>query len=273
MCSFTSIAPRAALKPFVEQYILYEANSGKSVTQTLIPRNTQYIGFVLEGDMRPIASYTFDRPLQVSQSCVLGQLSRPITATYPGNLKILAIHFKPTGMYHLFGVPMNNFTNQVVAFETIAGIEGQYFIEEIIGAAGVENQIAIAERYLIKKTTQKNFRHTKQVEYACSLIQKQHGNIQLKYLLKQVNMCERNFARSFLQKVGISPKTFMSIARINKALQMIETMSKFSWTEFAYQLNYVDQAHFNHDFKKFSGNNPTAYYYSRTDFEHFLYRR
>jgi len=273
MCSFTSINPRHALKPFVERFILYQANSETPVTHTLIPGNMQYIGFVLEGEMQSIASDTFDRTLRLSKSYVLGPLSRPVTATYPGNLRMLAIHFKPTAMYKLFGVPMNNFTNQVVAFETIAGIDDAYFLEEMFDAADLEKQITIIERYLIQKATQKNFRHTKQVEYACSLIQKQHGNIQLKYLLKQVNMCERNLARCFLQKVGISPKTFMSIARINKALQMIETMSKFSWTEFAYQLNYVDQAHFNHEFKKFSGNNPTAYYYSRTDFEHFLYRR
>jgi AraC-like DNA-binding protein len=273
MCSFTSISPMADLQSFVEQFILYEANSGKAITQNLIPSNMQYLGFVLQGDMQPFVSSTFDPPLAISKSYIIGQLSRPFKVTYPGNLKILAIHFKPTAMYQLFGIPMYHFTNQVVAFETIAEIEGQTFIEEILGACCVKDQVAIAERFLLQKTKQKNFRHAKQVEYACNLIQKQHGNIRLKYLLEQVNMCERNFARCFLEKVGISPKTFISIARINKALQLIESVSAFKWTDFAYQLNYVDQAHFNHDFKKFSGNNPTQYYYSRTDFEHFLYRR
>ena len=273
MSSFTSITPMPALQPFVEQFIFYEANSTTAITQNLIPSNRQYVGFILKGNMQAFVPGTFDGSLPISKSYVIGQLSRPIKITYPGNIKILAIHFKPTGMYQLFGIPMYHFTNQVVPFETIAESGAQTFIEEILAEECLKNQIAIAERFLLDKTTQKNFRQARQVAYACNLIQKQHGNIRLKYLLQQVNMCERNFARCFLEKVGISPKTFVSIARINKALQMIESISAFTWTEFAYQLNYVDQAHFNHDFKKFSGNNPTQYYYSRTDFEHFLYRR
>ncbi len=273
MSSFTSITPMPALQPFVEQFIFYEANSTTTITQNLIPSNRQYVGFILKGNKQAFVPGTFDGSLPISKSYVIGQLSRPIKVTYPGNIKILAIHFKPTGMYQLFGIPMNNFTNQVVAFETIAEIEGHAFIQELLGASCLKKQIAIAERFLLQKTKQENLRHAKQVEHACNLIQKHHGNIRLKYLLEQVNMCERNFARCFLERVGISPKTFISIARINKALQMIENLSAFKWTDFAYQLNYVDQAHFNHDFKKFSGNNPTQYYYSRTDFEHFLYRR
>ncbi len=268
MYSFKLITPRPALQPYVEQFILYETDSRAPITQNLIPSNKQYIGFLFEGNMQP---HTIDRPLPVSKSYVLGQLSRPIKATYSENLKILAIHFKPTGMYQLFGIPMSNFTNKGVAFEAVVGAEGKYFIEEIFGADSLQKQIAIVERYLLQKIMQKNHRHAKEIEYACSTIRNQNGNIQVKCILKQVNMCERNFHRCFLEKVGISPKTFISIARINKALQMIESMSKVTWTDFAYQLNYVDQAHFNHDFKKFSGNNPTEYYYSRTDFEHFFY--
>lgn len=273
MCSFTSIIPMPALQPFVEQFILYKTNGTTEITKNLIPGNRQYVVFVLQGDIQPYIGCTFERFLPMSKSYVIGQLSRPVKVTYSGNLKIFAIHFTPTGMYQLFGIPMNNFTNQVVPFETIAGMEGQTFVEEIFENIGFEKQVAVAERFLFQKTKQKNLRPAKQVEYACNLIQKQHGNIRLKYLLEQVNMCERNFARCFLEKVGISPKTFISIARINKALQMIESKPAFKWTDFAYQLNYVDQAHFNHDFKKFSGNNPTQYYYSRTDFEHFFYRR
>src|SRR5665647_1082462 len=214
MYSFTSINPQPALQPFIEQFILYEVNSKNRVIQNLVPSNFQNICFVLNGS---IQLFTTEYKLPVLRSYVLGQISQHHTVIYHGNIKILAIHFKPTGMYQLFGIPMSKFTNLGIDFETIAGTEGKYFIEKIFGTSNLEIQTTIIEEYLLRKIQRNTTFPAKQIEYASEMIQHQNGNIQLKYLLNKVNMCERNFERRFIEKIGVSPKTFAGIARINKA--------------------------------------------------------
>ena len=266
MYSFISINPQPALQPFVEQFILYEVNSKTPVVQNFVPSNFQNICFVLKGRIQLLST---GGKLPVLRSYVLGQTSQPHTVKYRGHIKILAIHFKPTGMYQLFGIPMNSFTNLGINFEIVAGTDGKYFVERIFGASTLEVQVRMMEEYLLQKMQRKTGFPAKQIEYAGELIQHRNGNIQLKYLLNEVNMCERNFERRFIETIGVSPKTFAGIARINKALQMIE--SKFTWKGIADQLNYTDQAHFNNDFKKFTGKTPTQYYNSKANLEHFLY--
>jgi len=39
------------------------------------------------------------------------------------------------------------------------------------------------------------------------------------------------------------------------------------WTQLALGCGYFDQAHFNHDFRAFSGINPSTYVANRTDFQ------
>jgi AraC-like DNA-binding protein len=268
MYSFTSINPQPALQPFVKQFILYEGNSNSCVIQNLIPGNFQNICFVLNGSMQ---LYTVESRLPILKSYVLGQTSQSYKVTYDENIKVLVIYFKPTGMYQLFGIPMSKFTNHRIDFELIVGVEEKYLIEKIFEATDLEHQIKIIEEYLLQKVEKKPGFSAKRIEYASHLIQQHNGNIKLKYLLSQVNMCERNFERCFIEEIGVSPKTFSGIVRINKALQMIESMPKYTWGDITYQLNYTDPSHFSHDFKKFSGKTPTDYYHSKGDLENFLY--
>ncbi len=268
MYTFTSINPQLALQPFVKQFVLYEGKSNSCVIQNLIPGNFQNICFVLSGS---IQLRTAEGKVPILRSYALGQISQPNKIMYYEYIKVLAIYFKPTAMYQLFGFPMSQFTNSRIDFELIAGAEGISLVEKIFGTCDLKSQIKIIEKYLLQKTLKKSLVTTKQIEYASDLIQCRNGNIKMKYLLSKVNMCERNFERCFIEKIGISPKTFSRIARINKALRMIELMPNYTSRDITYQLNYTDPAHFSHDFKKISGKTPTEYFNSKADLENFLY--
>ena len=268
MYSFTSINPQPALQPFVKQFVLYQGYSNTQVIQNLVPSNFQNICFVLNGTMQLCNVYG---NVPILRSYAVGQISRPNKIMFHEKITVLAIYFKPTGMYQLFGIPMNQFRDCRIDLELIAGAEAIPLAEKIFGTSNLESQIKIIEEYLLQKSLKNFLVTTKKIEYACDLIQCQNGNIKMKYLLSQVNMCERNFERCFIEKIGISPKTFSGIARINKALRMIESMPKFTWGDITYQLNYTDPSHFSHDFRKFSGKAPTDYYHSKGDLENFLY--
>ena len=268
MFSFKPFTPCPILQPFVERYLIVKMNTSGDCNQTLIPSNNQNIGFILHGSIK---SRPFDPDAMISRSYVMGQITEAETATYYKELEVFSILFKPAGMYRLFGIPMNEFANCGVDFELIAGTEGKELVEKIFESKDYIQRIAQAEAFLIRQLTRNVLYLSNRISYASNLILQQSGTIPIQRLAYKINMCERNFERHFINEVGVSPKTFSRIARMKRAMQMIENMPKLTWSDITYHLNYSDQAHFIHDFKKMSGKTPSDYYNSITDFEHFLY--
>jgi AraC-like DNA-binding protein len=57
----------------------------------------------------------------------------------------------------------------------------------------------------------------------------------------------------------VSPKAFCRIRRFNEVLTRIEQRSEVDWADVALSCGYFDRAHFNHDFRAFSGLSPSDY--------------
>jgi methylphosphotriester-DNA--protein-cysteine methyltransferase len=59
--------------------------------------------------------------------------------------------------------------------------------------------------------------------------------------------------------VGLTPKRFARVRRFGRVLQSIELGRPVAWSQVAASCGYFDQAHLIHDFREFSGMNPTLY--------------
>ena len=59
--------------------------------------------------------------------------------------------------------------------------------------------------------------------------------------------------------MGLTPKLFCRVHRFQRVLATIERDGDIDWPDVALACGYYDQAHFIHDFRAFSGINPTAY--------------
>lgn len=174
-------------------------------------------------------------------------------------------------MYRLFGIPMNHFTDWIVDFESILFPDEKGVVDEIFEASNHEQRVAVLERFLIRRLSPETPPLYEQIQHAGNLILRQDGTMPVKKLANEVNMSERNFERHFIEKVGVPPKTFSGIARIKKAMQLIGKMPVVSWKDIGFILQYSDQAHFIHEFKKLAGKTPSEYSHSLSAFEHFLY--
>jgi AraC family transcriptional regulator len=85
-----------------------------------------------------------------------------------------------------------------------------------------------------------------------------HKNIRLSELADCVHLSEFHFARLFRQTVGVSPYKFVLQMKIGHAQNLMRERKK-SFSDIAYMLNFSDQAHFSHVFKKITGFSPRNY--------------
>ncbi len=84
-------------------------------------------------------------------------------------------------------------------------------------------------------------------------------------------MSDRRFIQLFSQHVGLTPKLFCRVQRFQQVLRNVFSTagadSVIDWPQIALACGYFDQSHFIHDFRAFSGINPTTYVANKTQFQ------
>lgn len=259
--------PSETLQPFVYYYVSIKGNHRTAWRQNLIPSNMQNLGFIFSGAIRS----SLHRDWSVTRSFVVGQMEIPVTIDFREDIDTIIVFLKPTGMYRLFGIPMQQFTNRSIDFESVCSRQDSFYIQRIFDSTKTKQRIVSIEAFLLQRLSGKPAKNHERIEYASCLILDTNGNISIDQLARKVNMSKRNLQRSFNEQIGVSPKSFSGIVRFRKVLQLIERAASFTWKEIAQTLEYTDYAHFSHEFKKFTGKTPNEYIRSITDFEHFLY--
>ena len=82
-----------------------------------------------------------------------------------------------------------------------------------------------------------------------------------------IGLSAKLFIERFKIEVGMTPKRYCRIRRLQRALRMTNRGRHVDWTRVALDSGYFDQAHFIHDFRSFAGVTPTAYQSARTSFQ------
>ena len=83
-------------------------------------------------------------------------------------------------------------------------------------------------------------------------------------MTEQIGLSPKRFIQVFRDETGFTPKVFCRIRRFQQALELMEDARSSNGPSVALDCGYFDQAHFIHDFRAFSGINPSAYLANRT---------
>lgn len=263
--TFTQIVPCTALQSYVECYWILKGspqheNQGKD---KVLPYGFPEVGFVYGDGFHFSASDGAERKVP---ACFLsGQFCQSYYLYNKGNGGIVAIRFKPAGLFELFKIPMKKFTNKIVDFTAIAGEEVSLWADQVIAAPTNYQRIKLIENFLLRKL------HNRQacldrIHQMVELIVSKLGNVTIKELAFRLKISDRQLERKFLEVVGISPKLFARLIRVNYVFKLLRTDPELKWQDIIYMCGYYDQAHFIRDFKYFAGESPNAYMARKTAF-------
>lgn len=82
------------------------------------------------------------------------------------------------------------------------------------------------------------------------------GSLPIQQLADSMNYSERHISRIFQENLGFSPKTFARVVRFQNALDIMIHSAGHRIGDRFIDLGYSDQAHFQREFKQFSGMTP-----------------
>jgi AraC-like DNA-binding protein len=177
----------------------------------------------------------------------------------------MGVVFKPGGSFAFFKLPAGELQDSDVSLDVFWGVEAGFLREALLEAKTPEAKFGVIERALLRRILKPLERH-RVVRFAVENFRRcPHRAISS--VTDQIGLSERRFIQVFADHVGLTPKLFCRIQRFQKALRHIVRSTSIDWTQIALSCGYFDQAHFIHDFRAFSGINPSSYVAGKTQFQ------
>ena len=174
---------------------------------------------------------------------------------------IFGIILQPHAIPVLFNTPSSAVKNQLVDFHDLLGTEGRTITEMIVNAKNNTERVQIANGLLESKLKENR---RPEISFAVQKIYEAKGMIDMKWLVYQSCLSQRQFERNFKEYVGFSAKSFMNIVRFKSLISTYKKGGK-NLTRLAYDFGYYDQAHFIKEFRIFSGYTPGDYFGGQAD--------
>lgn len=252
--------PRPPLSEFVELFWFYDGCSNRLHSkERLMPDGSVELVINLREDETRI----YDRKLldqcdRLPGTVLCGPHSNFFVIDTAEQDSVMGIHFKPGGAFPFFKLPAGELHNQHVSLEDLWGAEAEFLRERILEAPMPEAKFQILEECLLERTVKPMERH-RAVNHALALFRNIHTAPAMADVSDQIGISSRRFIEVFSNEVGLTPKLFCRVRRFQRVLQTLRAGTEFDWAEIAADCGYYDQAHFIHDFKSFSGINPTMY--------------
>ena len=81
---------------------------------------------------------------------------------------------------------------------------------------------------------------------------------------KKLDVSERTLRRHFIDNLGISPKHYIRIVRLQNLMMKANDVWQPDWSDLALECGYADQAHMILDVKKMTGKTPVDLHHMRT---------
>ena len=95
--------------------------------------------------------------------------------------------------------------------------------------------------------------------YILSEINFSQGNVKIHELADELHYSERHISRIFQDTMGLTPKTFARIVRFQNVVDSILQQPIHSLCDYMSELGYSDQAHFQREFKQYTGITPKRF--------------
>jgi AraC-like DNA-binding protein len=250
--------PCAELRLFVEAYSIREAGFGTRQTYVPLPaRRDFFLEFYLQDRYRIVTVATGAE--HWAPRCVLvGPSTQRISdLKLTGSLRVFSIRFSPVGFRALFGIPARLLRDQAMEAELVLGTEIIEIHEQIAAAEPAEWE-SIAERYLLKRARIVDVSAERRTAaQAAATMQRSRGIMAVAGIAAESAVSTRHMERVFQEQIGVSPKLFARLLRLDHALELAGPGS--NWAEIASLCGYFDQSHLVRDFRAMTGATPTEF--------------
>jgi AraC-like DNA-binding protein len=159
----------------------------------------------------------------------------------------------------LFDVAMDDAADREVPLGDLAGsAAARRLVRTLQDAGDAGERFAAAEAWVIERRGDAPAPASTAARRAVDLVLEARGQIRIEDLARRLDWNARRLERSFLRDLGIRPKLFARIVRLNAVLARLGHDEREAAVDLALDAGYFDQAHLLRDFRALAGRTPRA---------------
>jgi AraC-like DNA-binding protein len=244
--------PRKELTPYVEFYSITEVSGNLYSDKTLhcLPCGKTAINIQLKGKVT-YSLLVSKETIAKENITVGGQIFEyPNKEVGEGKIKMLVAALTPYGMYRIFGIPQVEFVNNRFLISDLVRKNECDIMEKMLESKNDIQVINILETFLMDRIINTKNKISLSVKEAISIINSKAGFVKIGELCKQLNISERSLETNFKDAVGLSPKKYSRVVRINNIAIHLRNGGSTNLDQISDLYYYYDQAHFIHDFQQ-----------------------
>ena len=253
-----SIKPTGILSKYIQNYFIVETYNSIDFLpkERVYPTGNATMVFHYGN---PSKFQKLKYPEHIEPNLVIcGQQTNSYDLSLSGKTGMILIVFKPHGVKSFFNIPITEILNENISLQNLAKKGAIELEDKLLNAQNKKQRIIHLENFLTERLTHNN--DFERIEYAVKLIETSKGQIKTHDIAIEVCLGIKQFERVFSMHVGINPKKFTRIVRLQNVIQLKTKHKNLSMSQLAYDGGFYDQAHFIHDFKSFTGLPPKEFF-------------
>ncbi|MFD2287378.1 helix-turn-helix domain-containing protein [Pedobacter petrophilus] len=252
------IAPSPFLQGIVRHYLVLSSNACSHPDFRIFSDGSPGIVFHRKAPFIQISDKNgcFD----VQPNCfVYGQITQFNTISATAEMDMLIIVLQPSALLKLFNIAAFEINDKTIPFADLTGHSGRLLIESVQEQPDNAVAISLIEDFLFNRAIKKTY-HDDIVSTSVKQIYAHKGMKGPTKIFKDIPATERQLERKFLEHIGLSPKKFAGIIRLQYFLKCLKTANPTTnISEISYHCGYYDQSQLNNIFKKNTGLTPLQY--------------
>ena len=250
--SFLRLAPSADLADHVENIWFMRGRGPGAMPEghRILPDGCMEFVFQL-GDpfweRRPDGTWRLQPHL-----LLVGQMERRVDVKPRGVIHTVGVHFRPAGLAAFVSGDLSRFTNRILSLGEVLHADPGPLVARLKSARGPEGKAVQIEAFL----RERRLTGDPAMARAAERLSADAAPADLEVLARRFRLSDRQFRRRFEAAVGLGPKLFARLVRFQRVFEQRREHDARVWSRVALECGYYDQAHFNRDFRAFTGVKP-----------------
>jgi AraC-like DNA-binding protein len=241
-----------ALRPFVRALHFHQTDFPFSL-ERIVPSGQAHLMINLAEDQfrtYPSASLT---DVRTHPGAVLaGPHAQATILDTQEMLWLTAVQFHPGAAAPFFSVPMSEARDQVVGLDRLWSSGGRTLRERLLEAPTPRGKFAVLEDALLGHL---HFARDPMIPWAMNALEQ---GIPVATVTARLGLLPKTFVRRFTSAVGITPRRFARVRRLQRVLRAARNARSIDWCALAARCGYADQSHLVHECRDLVGIPPSA---------------
>jgi AraC-like DNA-binding protein len=263
--SFVTRTPSAALGPHISKLWYYEGPELGHLRERKLPQTEMQLLVNLHDDqLRWWEGSALEAEHHTRGAAVSGLYSGPVAIDTAQQRRVVGAVVRPGAAPALFSVVAHELAGKHVALDALWGADGALLRERLLYAELPQRILATLDAaltdrlaaHLTSRSPLTALSPCTRISFASHALT---SGASVGSVADELGWSAKRLRKQFSAAVGVAPKSFARLARLQRLLNAVASERTRTWAELAVENGYYDQAHLILEFRTLTGLTPSVY--------------